>query len=205
MADLASHETTKPSESDGAIEDILKPYFDRRDQLLKPSTEADAYEYYRFLGERGKIYEEALETARPLNDTRSENEREERYGKIEGILVGKVKEDFQTYPKGLPECRRIECWAARLGLVNIVVALVRTRGSDDPESLNEGLQPTSMSKGLLALAIAAENNDLKMVEALKDIAVGDERFKSREPDLFSPDTMTLNAMATVHRPAAVVP
>jgi hypothetical protein len=45
-----------------------------------------------------------------------------------------------------------------------------------------------VSKGLLALAIAAENNNFTMVDALKDIAVSDESFKSSEPDLFSPNT-----------------
>ncbi len=187
MADLDSHETTKPSESVGAIGNFLKPYFDMRDQLPKPSTEADGDNYFEFLGKRGKIYEEALERVRPLNDTRSETGREEKFGEIEGILVEEVKKDFQTYPKGLPKCRRIECWAARLGLVNIVVALVLRGRADDPES------PTPMSKGLLALAIAAENNDRTMVDALEDIAVGDESFKSSEPDLFSPDTKRLRS------------
>ncbi len=190
IADLDSHETTKPSESVGAIDDFLKQYFSRRDQLLKPSTTADGYGSLRFLSKRGKIYEEALETALTLNDTRSENAREENYGKIEGILVGELKKDFQTYPKVLPKCGRIECWAARLGLVNIVVGLVRARGADDPES------PTRMSKGLLALAIAAENNNFTMVDALKDIAVSDELFKSSEPHLFSPNTELYSKCAT---------
>ncbi len=187
IVDLHSHETTKFSESVGAIGDFLKPYFYGRDQLPKPSTEADGDDYFEFLGERGKIYEEALEMARALNDTRSENEREENYGKIEGVLVKEVENDFQTYPKGLPECGRIECWAARLGLVNIVVALVLRGRPDDPKSR------TPMSKGLLALAIAAENNNFKMVDALEDIVVSDERFKSSEPDLFSPN-MELNLL-----------
>ncbi len=124
IVDLDSHETTKPSESVGAIDDILKQYFDRRDQLLKPSTTPGGHDSFRFVSKRGRICEEALEKARALNDTRSENERKENYGKIEGILVGEVKKDFQTYPKVLPKCGRIECWAARLGLVNIVAALV---------------------------------------------------------------------------------
>jgi len=182
IADLDSHETTKPSECLGANYDFLKPYFYRRDQLLKPSTIADGYASIRFLSKLGKIYEEALETALALNDTRSENEREENYGKIEAILVGEVQKYFQTYPKVLPKCERIECWAARLGLVNIVVGLVRARGADDPES------PTQVSKGLLALAIAAENNNFTMVDALKDIAVSDKLFKSSEPHLLSPNT-----------------
>ncbi len=188
IADLDSHETTKPSESVGAIGDFLKPYFYSRDQLPKPSTEADGDDYFEFFGKRGEIYEEALETARSLNDTRSETERKEKFGDIEGILVDEVKKDFQTYPKGLPKCGRIECWAARLGLVNIVVALVLRGRADDPES------PTPMSKGLLALAIAAENNDLTMDDALKDIAVADESFKSSEPDLFSSNTEKLNLL-----------
>jgi len=70
--------------------------------------------------------------------------------------------------------------------------LIRPRGADDPKSVNEGPQPTPISKGLLALAIAAENNDFKMVEALNDIAVADESIKSSEPDLFSPHTKKLN-------------
>jgi ankyrin repeat protein len=181
IADLDSHEPTKPSESVGAVDDFLKQYFDRRDQLPKPSTIAGGYDSLRFLSKRGKIYEEALKTARALNDTRSENEREENYGKIEDRLVGAVKEDFKAYPKVLPKCRSIVCWAARLGLQNIVVGLVRARGADDQESL------TPMSKGLLALAIAAENNNVTMVDALEDIAVSDERFISREPHLFSPN------------------
>ncbi|KAH9573472.1 hypothetical protein CY35_01G002200 [Sphagnum magellanicum] len=179
IANLDSHETTKPSESVGAIGGFLKPYFDMRDQLPKPATEADGDEYFEFLGKRGKIYEKALETAR-------ETERKEKFGEIEGILVDKVEKDFQTYPKGQPKCGRIKCWAARLGLVNIVVALVRRGRADDPES------PTPMSKGLLALAIAAENNDLTMVDALKDIAVADESFFSNEPHLFSPDKKKLH-------------
>jgi hypothetical protein len=181
IADLDSHETTKPSESVGAVDDFLKPYFYRRDQLLKPSTKAGVLESLRFLSKSGKIYEEALKKARALNDTWSENEREENYGKIEDSLVGAVKEDFKAYPKVLPKCKMIVCWAARLGFENIVVGLVRARGADDPES------PTPMSKGLLALAIAAETNNFTMVDALEDIAVSDERFKSSEPDLFSPN------------------
>jgi hypothetical protein len=191
IADLDSHEITKPSESVeltpvGAIDDFLKPYFNRRDQLQKPSTGADEYDYFGFLGERGKIYEEALETARLLKDTRSEAEREDNFGKMEGTLVGAVKKDFETYPKGRPQCGRMECWAARLGLVNIVVALVRSERADDPES------PIRMSKGLLALAIAAENNNFTMVDALKDIAVADGSFVSSEPDFSSLDAEKLN-------------
>jgi len=124
-----------------------------------------------------------LESAHLINRTKTQAKEIEEY------VVSKVETDGQHYAEGLEECKKIECWAARQQLVNIVVALIRQRGA---ESLNEGVQPASLSMGLLALAIAAETNDLKMVDALKDIGVADESLKSREPDLSSPNTEKLN-------------
>ncbi|KAH9573476.1 hypothetical protein CY35_01G002500 [Sphagnum magellanicum] len=187
ISDLDSHETKKPSESAesipvGASNDYLKSYVHKRLKdlgLEEPSSHEK--DYLEFLRKRGQIYEEALGQARPLNDTRSEAERVEDVKRIEDLLVRKmVNADFHTYRQGQPACGRIECWAASQKFVNIVVALIRPRGADDPGS------PTPMSKGLLALTIAAENNDLTMVDALMDIAVAGESFESREPDLFSP-------------------
>jgi hypothetical protein len=198
IADLYYQETKKPSESAesirvGASNDYLKSYLDKR---LKPA--ADAFDskiqqepqptkaqYKAFLSSRGQVFEEALRQARTNKDTRSEAEKNDDE-RIEDFFVGVVEDDFKKYAKGRPDCGRSECWAARKKFVNIVVALIRPRGADDQKSLNEGHQPTPISKGLLALAIAAENNDLKMVEALKNIAVDDESFESREPDLSSP-------------------
>jgi len=188
ISDLDSHETKKSSESVelisfGACNHCLESYVHKRLKVLglqvPPSGEED---YFNFLCERGKIYEEALGRARPLNDTRSEAERNDDE-RIENFFVGVVEDDFKKYAKGRPDCGRSECWAASQKFVNIVVALTRT---DDPKSVNERHQPTQISKGLLALAIAAENNDLKMVEALKHIAVADECFESSEPNLPSP-------------------
>jgi ankyrin repeat protein len=187
ISHLDSHETKKSSESVelisvGDSNHCLESYVHKRLKDLgleqPPSHEED---YFDFLRKRGKIYEEALGKARPLNDTRSEAEREKDVKRIEDLLVWKmVNADFDTYRQEQPACGRIECWAASLGLVNIVVALVLRGRADDPES------PTRMSKGLLALTIAAENNDFTMVEALKDIAVADESFNSSEPDFPSP-------------------
>jgi len=210
ISDLDSHETEESSESVefisvGASNHDLESYVHKRFKDLQleeaPSDEEDNVEFWvhwrkhnlrrRFLRERGKIYEEALGKARPLDDTRSEAEREEYVKRIEDLLVwDKVYADFESYRHGEPTCGRIECWAAGGKFVNIVVALLRRRGADDPisgtegpqaddpNSGTEGPQPTPISKELLVLVIAAENNDLKMVETLKDIAVADESFKS---------------------------
>ncbi|CAK9857027.1 unnamed protein product [Sphagnum jensenii] len=191
ISDSISHETKKSSESVewisiGASNHCLESYVDKelKDFGLEepPSQEED---YFDFLRKRGEIYEEALGRARPLEDTRSEAERKEDVKRIEDLLVWKlVNADFDKYGKKLHACGRIECWAARQMFVNIVVALIRPRGPDDPKSVKEGLQATPISKELLALAIAAENNDLKMVRALKDIAVAEESIESREPNMF---------------------
>jgi hypothetical protein len=197
ISDLDSHETKKSSESAelisvGASNHCLESYVQKRlEDLGLEGAPLDEEEYVDFLRKRGKIYEEALGKARPLNDTRSEAEMEEDVKRIEDLLVwNMVNPDFHKYRKGKPACGRIECWAASLGLVNIVVALVLRGRADDSDSDPESL--TRMSKGRLTLAIAAENNDLKMVEALKDIAVADDNFESIEPDLFSPDTKKLH-------------
>jgi hypothetical protein len=193
ISELDAHETKKSSESVelisfGACNHCLESYVHKRLKDLSledpPSHEKD---YTEFLCKRGEIYEEALGRARPLNDTTSEAEREVNVQRIEDFVVwNMVNVDFHRYRQGQPACGRIECWAASQKFVNIVVALIRPRGADDQKSVNEGRQPTPISKGLLALAIAAENNDLKMVEALKHIAVADESFGSSEPDLPSP-------------------
>jgi hypothetical protein len=252
ISDLDSHETEESSESVefisvGASNDDLESYVHKRFKDLQledaPSDEEynddffvglrKRYLHRRFLSERGKIYEEALGKARPLDDTRSEAEREEYVKRIEDLLVwDKVYADFKSYRQGQPACGRIECWAAGQKFVNIVVALLRRRGADDPNSGTEGPQqtptskellvvaiaddpnsgtegpqPTPISKELLVLAIAAENNDLKMVEALEDIAVAEESFKSsrahlhpRHEDLFESEwTETLYTLDPLHR------
>jgi hypothetical protein len=186
ISDLDSHETIEFI-SAGASNHDLESYVHKRFKDLQ-LEEAPSHEegYVDFLRERGKIYEEALGKARPLIHTRSEAEREEYVRRIEDLLVwNMVSADINAYRQGEPACGRIECWAARQKFVNIVVALIRGRGADDPNSGTEVLRSTPISKELLVLAIAAEKNDHKMVEALKDIAVADESFDSREPDLHS--------------------
>jgi ankyrin repeat protein len=197
ISDSDSRETKKSSESveligasNHRLESHLHDEFKKREPYLPKTLESGSDDdYFEFLSTRGRVYEKALEMARPINDTRSEAERKEDE-RIEEFFVHKVEVDFKTYPKALPPCRRIECWAAGQGLVNIVVALIRQRGA---KSLNKGVQPTSMSMGLLALAIAAENNDLTMVKALKNIVGADGHFKildldiSSKPDLSSSD------------------
>jgi ankyrin repeat protein len=184
ISDFDSHETKKSSKcakliSVGASNDRLLSYlhcrFEEENLLEAPPINSAPESFVEFLKRRGEVYEEALKIARPLSETRSEAKRKVDVKRIEDLLVWKmVVADVNRCPKGMPACGRIECWAARQRLVNIVVALIR---ADDPKSLD---------KGLLALAIAVENNDLKMVEALKDIVVADESIKSSEPDLRSP-------------------
>jgi ankyrin repeat protein len=159
-----------------ALRDRLET-MDRFGRDLQTDPRTEVQEHKTFLKMRGQPYENALGSGSLINATRSQAEWREEF------VLRRVQEDCDTYAKGLPACGRIECWAAREKFVNIVVALIRRREADDPKSLNEGL---------LALVIAAENNDLEMVDALKDIAVADESFKSSESDLFSPHTGRLN-------------
>jgi hypothetical protein len=194
ISDLDYHQTKKPSESAelipvGASNVYLKSYLDGR---LEPGVDdfdrvspQTSWKYEEFMRSRGQVYEETLRQARTNKATRSDTERNDDE-RIEDFFVGVVEDDFKNYEDALPMCRRSECWAATEGFVNIVVALIRRRGADNPKSVNEGLRPTPISKELLALVIAAENNDLIMVDALKEIAVAEESFRSNEPDLFSP-------------------
>ncbi len=195
ISDLDYYEIKKPSESAelirvGASNDDLKSYLDERlkpgaddfDRKIQPERQPTKEMYEVFLRYRGQVYEETLQQAPTNKATRRDTERidDER---IEDFFVSVIEDDFKKYADGRPHCGRSECWAARESFVNIVVALIRPRGAADPKSVKEGRQPTRISKGVLALAIAAENNDLKMVEALKDIAVADESIESREPNL----------------------
>ncbi|CAK9254565.1 unnamed protein product [Sphagnum jensenii] len=191
ISDSNSHGIGESSESVGASNHRLESYVRKRFEDLHldqpPSHEDDTF---AFLCKRGKIYEEVLGLARPLHDTRSEAEAEEDVTRIEDLLVWNwVTADFNAYRQGEPACGRIECWAAGEKFVNIVVALLRRRGADDPNSGTEGRQPRPISKELLVLAIAAENNDLNMVDALKDIAVADESIEPPEPKMFFQSTI----------------
>ncbi|CAM6021482.1 unnamed protein product [Sphagnum balticum] len=164
----------------------LKPAADKFDSRIQSENQPTNWLYRNFLRSRGRVYEETLRQARTHKDTRSLAEKEDDE-RIEDFFVAVIEEDFKKYAKAQPKCGRSECWAAREKFVNIVVALLRPRGADGPKSLDEGHQPIQISKGVLALAIAAENNDLKMVEALKHIAVNDESFESRDPE---PDSLS---------------
>ncbi len=202
ISDSDYYEIKKPSESAelipvGASNDDLKSYLDERlkpsaddfDSKIQPEHVRSKAMHKVFLRYRGQVYEETLRQARTNKATRSDTERNDDE-RIEDFFVGVIEDDFKKYANGRPDCEQSECWAARESFVNIVRALIRPRGADDRKSLKEGLQQTSLSKGLLALAIAAENNDLTMVDALKDIAVADERFmESSEPALFSFEEM----------------
>jgi len=179
MSDLDSHETKKSSESVGASEDSWKSDFEHTLKSWKSDLEhrleyvTDAFNkdrengkvttesYKEVLNSRGQQYEAMLKSARLINSTRSQAKEIEEY------VVSKVETDRQDYEEGLDECKKIECWAAKQKLVNVVMALIRRGGA------NKG----SPSRGLLALSIAAEDDKHDMVKTLTELAGAGEDFE----------------------------
>ncbi|CAK9189366.1 unnamed protein product [Sphagnum troendelagicum] len=194
ISDFDSHETKTSSESVEVIsaggtedswESYLKPKLKRVTDEFNQDTmgegEANEAMCEGVLTSLGLRYDKALESARLIHATRMEAER------IENFFVDKVVNDCKNYAKGLQPWGRKECWAASHNLVNIVVALIRRSGADDPRS---------PSSGLRALAIAAEDGNDNMIQTLTSFAGVDEDFQiedlneSKHPDSSSPNVFS---------------